>query len=128
MLLLGILLACGEKTEDTGVEESTEETTATDTEEEAEETNETGEEAETGGAESIESTYEDYQTVYCDYAIRCELYTSQEECIADAFSWVPEGCVVVNQEEFDICTGWFSELDCSYQGWIDECSTFFECP
>ena len=105
MLLLSVLLACGDK-----------ETTDTSTQD-------------TSASESVDTSIDQYKTIYCDeYAMRCEAYATVEECEEVFDRWFSTECEIVDKETFDVCVDWLLSLDCSFEGWIDECDQFYSCP
>ena len=106
MLLLTLILACGDKdtaTNDTSVDDTS--------------------------IESIDTSMDQYKMVYCEeYAMRCNIYASVEECEAEFDTWFPADCQITDKETFDVCADWLFSLDCSVEGWIDECDQFYTCP
>jgi hypothetical protein len=78
----------------------------------------------------IEDTSMDqYKMVYCEeYAMRCDVYPSVEDCEAEFDTWFSDDCVIADKESFDACADWLFSLDCSTEGWIAECDEFYVCP
>ena len=127
---LSFLFACGEKSTDTAeTTDTTEETT--DTAEESTEDTSSGSSSEGyPGEETAEGVGEmgGYLSSYCtEYAMRCGLYTAEEDCVNDMSSWYNSTCVIVDTDALDTCVTWLSELSCDETGWIDECSNFYSC-
>ena len=107
MILLSMILACGEK----------------DTE------NTDSSILDTSVSESVDTSIEQYKTIYCDeYAMRCNAYDAVEDCEAMFDRWFSPDCEIVDKETFDVCVDWLLSLDCSFEGWIDECDQFYSCP
>ena len=70
-----------------------------------------------------------YKAVYCEeYSIRCNVYESVEACEAEFNLWFASDCTISDKEVFDVCVDWLFSLDCSVEGWIDECDQFYTCP
>ena len=70
-----------------------------------------------------------YKIVYCEeYAMRCDVYATVEECVAEFDTWFSEDCIISDKETFDVCADWLFSLDCNTEGWIFECETFYTCP
>lgn len=105
MILLSVVLACGDK-ETTGTED-------------------------TSTVAGVDTSMDQFKAVYCEeYAMRCNLYETVEDCETDymeRFAFEPS-CTIVDKEIFDICVDWLLSLDCNVQGWIDECNEFYSCP
>ena len=106
MLLLSVILACGEK-------ETTADTSAQDT----------------AVSESVDTSIDQYKQIYCeDYAMRCNVYSDISQCEEMFDNWFSPDCEIVDKETFDVCVDWLLSLECSYEGWIDECDQFYSCP
>lgn len=76
-----------------------------------------------------QNTMDDYKAIYCEeYAMRCDVYSSVEICEQNFDSWFSEDCTIIDKETFDICVDWLMSLDCSVEGFIDDCDQFYECP
>ena len=74
------------------------------------------------------NTMQQYKLIYCeDYASRCNLYTSIEECEDQFDSRYPSDCRIVDKELFDICVDWLMSLDCAVDELTIECEQFYEC-
>ena len=113
-VILFSLFACSEKTTDSSTSE------VQDTAADLSESSETS----TSSSEELE----EYIDGYCTYAVRCDLYVSNDTC-AEYLSnqdWY-DGCSVVDTEALDTCLSWFAGLECSESGWITECDEFYSC-
>ena len=109
MILLGILLACGDKNTD-----NVDERNCWDSASES---------------ESIDTSIDQYKQIYCEeYAMRCNAYSEIEQCEEMFDRWFSPDCEIVDKETFDVCVDWLLSLDCSYEGWIAECDQFYSCP
>ena len=108
MILLSVLFACGElepKSEDSGAE------------------------MDTAVNEVDPNSIDQYKAVYCEeYSMRCNVYESVEACEAEFDTWFAADCTISDKEAFDVCADWLFSLDCSVEGWIDECDQFYTCP
>ena len=103
MLLLSVILACGEK-------ETTADTSAQDT----------------SVSESVDTSIDQYKQIYCeDYAMRCNVYSDISQCEEMFDNWFSPDCEIVDKETFDVCVDWLLSLECSFEGWIDECDQFY---
>ena len=75
-----------------------------------------------------EDSMDNFKIVYCEeYADRCDIYETLDACEADFDVWFAPSCRIVNKDDFDECVDWFLSLDCSAEGWISACDTFYEC-
>ena len=109
MILLSILLACGNKDGDS-VDTASVETDPSQ-------------------SEIIDTSIDQYKQIYCEeYAMRCNAYSEIEQCEEMFDRWFSPDCEIVDKETFDVCVDWLLSLDCSYEGWIDECDQFYSCP
>ena len=79
----------------------------------------------------VDTSMDQFKALYCEeYAMRCNLYETVEDCEIDymeRFAFKPS-CTIVDKETFDVCADWLFSLDCEVQGWIDECDQFYSCP
>ena len=106
MLLLSMLLACGDK-------ETTTDTSTQDTSE----------------SQSFDTSIDQYKQIYCEeYAMRCNAYSDISQCEEMFDRWFSPDCEIVDKDTFDVCVDWLLSLDCSFEGWIDECDQFYSCP
>ena len=106
MLLLSVILAFGEK-------KTTADTSAQDT----------------SVSETIDTSIDQYKQIYCeDYAMRCNAYSDISQCEEMFDNWFSPDCEIVDKETFDVCVDWLLSLECSFEGWIDECDQFYYCP
>lgn len=107
MILMSLLIGCvGKNTDSTDINETVEDSAL------------------------IEATSMDqYKMVYCEeYAVRCDVYATVEDCEVEFDTWFSEDCVISDKESFDACADWLFSLDCSTEGWIAECDEFYSCP
>ena len=102
--ILSLFLACGEKSTDTS-EDTASESTSID-------------------PNSIEGYVDSYCSVY---AVRCGVYSAQEDCYNDMITWFDTTCSVSDETQLDTCLSWLNDLSCDESGWIDECSNFYTC-
>ena len=104
MLLLSVLLACGDKeTTDTSIQD-------------------------TSASESVDTSIDQYKRFCEEYAMRCNAYSDISQCEEMFDRWFSPECEIVDKETFDVCVDWLLSLDCSFEGWIDECDQFYSCP
>ncbi len=108
MIWMSLLLACGElepKNADTRVD------------------------MDTASSEEDPNSIDQYKAVYCEaYSTRCNVYESIEACEEEFDSWFASDCTISDKDAFDVCADWLFSLDCSVEGWIDECDQFYTCP
>ena len=73
------------------------------------------------------SSIEDYVSVYCDYAVQCNLYAVHEQCMDDVQTRWFADCSVASVPDLNVCADWISSLTCEDEGWIEACDNAFDC-
>ena len=74
-------------------------------------------------------TVAEYVNFYCsEYAVPCGVYYDVASCKQELNEVWFDGCSVADVAALQTCVVWLGTLSCEYEGWIDECDDWLDCP